>query len=74
MKHLLAFVIFLNSIVSAQTETDTISLPAKYHPSKSKFYVHNEIEINASPATVWNILIDALQWESWYKSAKNRNR
>lgn len=71
MKLAVAFFIFLNSTVSAQTVTDTIAWPAKYHPSKSRFYVHNEIAINAKPETVWKILIDALQWESWYKGAKN---
>lgn len=71
MKYLLAFVIFLNSTISAQMVTDTISWPPKFHPSKSRFYVHNEIMINASPATVWAILIDALVWENWYKGAKN---
>lgn len=45
--------------------------PSGYEPSKSKFYVHNEIEINASPEIVWKILVDALKWESWYKGAKN---
>jgi uncharacterized protein YndB with AHSA1/START domain len=48
-----------------------IKWPSGYEPSKSKFYVHNEVEINASPETVWNILIDALKWESWYKGARN---
>lgn len=71
MKYLLACIIFLNSTVSAKMFTDTISWPAKYQPSKSRFYVHNEIMINASPATVWGILIDALEWENWYKGAKN---
>ncbi|MFZ6024432.1 MAG: hypothetical protein ACOYVG_08275 [Bacteroidota bacterium] len=60
MKLLPAFFIFLSSTVSAQTIADTIIWPAKYHPSKSRVYVHNEIEINAKPAVVWNILIDAL--------------
>lgn len=71
MKYLSALIIFWSSTVSAQTVSDTIAWPAKYHPSQSRFYVHNAIEINATPETVWNILIDALQWESWYKGAKN---
>jgi hypothetical protein len=51
--------------------TNLIQWPEEFNPVKSKFYVHNEIEINAKPEIVWNILIDALKWESWYKGAKN---
>jgi hypothetical protein len=49
---------------------DTIAWPPAYQPGKSKFYVHNEININAKPAVVWQFLIDAQQWENWYKGAK----
>lgn len=56
---------------SAPDSQHLIKWPSAYEPSKSKFYVHNEIEINASPETVWGILIDALKWESWYRGAKN---
>lgn len=56
---------------SAADSLNGIKWPSGYEPSKSKFYVHNEIEINASPATVWKVLVDALKWESWYKGAKN---
>lgn len=48
----------------------TIHWPPKYEPSKSKFYVHSEIEINATPEIVWAYLIDALKWPLWYKGAK----
>jgi hypothetical protein len=51
--------------------TNLIQWPEEFNPAKSKFYVHNEIEINAKPEIVWNILIDALKWESWYKGTKN---
>jgi uncharacterized protein YndB with AHSA1/START domain len=49
---------------------DKIVWPSAYLPSESKFFVHNEIDINASPEVVWHILIDALQWETWYEGAK----
>ncbi len=52
-------------------EAEKINWPADYKPGRSKFYVHNEIEINAKPDVVWAYLIDALQWQSWYKGAKN---
>ncbi|MFM2386681.1 MAG: hypothetical protein RL660_1438 [Bacteroidota bacterium] len=51
--------------------TEKINWPTEYDPAKSKFYVHNEIEINAKPEIVWAYLIDALKWQSWYKGAKN---
>ena len=51
--------------------SDQIKWPEAYEPSKSRFYVHNEIEIEAKPEKVWSILVDALKWESWYKGAKD---
>ena len=54
-----------------QNNVEKIDFPPPYEPSKSKFYVHNEIEINAKPEIVWGFLIDALKWQSWYKGAKN---
>ena len=48
-----------------------INWPAAYEPSESSFYVHNEIEINASPEVVWKILIDAERWPEWYEGAFN---
>lgn len=54
-----------------QNKIEKINWPSAYEPSKSKFYVHNEIEINAQPEVVWYFLIDALKWQSWYKRAKD---
>lgn len=48
-----------------------ITWPAAYEPTRSKFYVHNELEIAAPPEAVWAILVDALKWESWYEGAKD---
>ncbi|MES2796598.1 MAG: SRPBCC family protein [Bacteroidota bacterium] len=59
------------SAFAQQSNSEKINWPTVYEPSKSKFYVHNEIEINASPEIVWMFLIDALKWQSWYKGAKN---
>jgi uncharacterized protein YndB with AHSA1/START domain len=53
-----------------QNPAEKINWPSEYEPAKSKFYVHNEIEINAKPEIVWAYLIDALKWQSWYKGAK----
>lgn len=59
------------SVVAQQDGTEKINWPSNYEPGKSKFYVHNEIEISARPEIVWNILVDALKWEAWYKGARN---
>lgn len=47
-----------------------IHFPPKYHPDNSPIFVHNEIEISAKPETVWNELIHAYHWNSYYKNAK----
>jgi uncharacterized protein YndB with AHSA1/START domain len=48
-----------------------IQWPANYDPSKSKFFIHNEIDIKASPEIVWSILIAAELWPDWYEGAEN---
>lgn len=54
-----------------QENPEKINWPVAYDPSVSKFYVHNELEINASPEKVWRILTDALKWPGWYKGARS---
>ncbi len=46
-----------------------INWPEDYDPEDSKFFVHNEIDIEASPETVWEILINAVEWETYYEGA-----
>ncbi len=53
-----------------QIENHKIQWPQEYEPSKSRFFVHNEIEIEAPPQTVWKYLIDALEWPNWYAGAQ----
>lgn len=48
-----------------------INWPEEFNPSKSKFYVYNEIEIEAAAEKVWEILIEAETWPEWYIGAKN---
>jgi uncharacterized protein YndB with AHSA1/START domain len=74
MKKLLLLVLITtnnNSTFGQSPTTEQISWPDRYEPGKSKFYVHNEIQINARPEVVWRYLVDALRWESWYRGAKN---
>lgn len=56
---------------SAQPHVDTIEWPTAYKPEEANFFVHNSIEIKAAPSTVWNILIEAEQWPSYYDGAEN---
>lgn len=46
-----------------------IEWPDEYVPEESNFFVHNEIEIKASPQEVWDVLIQAQTWEDWYEGA-----
>jgi hypothetical protein len=70
---LIAFFAITFSSFAQQKTSENINWPSEYKPAKSKFYVHNEIEINTKPEIVWAYLIDALKWQTWYKGAKNVN-
>ena len=48
-----------------------INWPDSYAPEESKFFVHNEIFINAPPETVWDVLIKAKEWEDYYEGASD---
>jgi uncharacterized protein YndB with AHSA1/START domain len=48
-----------------------IQWPPAYEPAKTNFYVYNEVDIQASPATVWGILIQAKTWPLWYEGAED---
>jgi uncharacterized protein YndB with AHSA1/START domain len=50
---------------------ERINWPADYEPANATFFVHNEIEIKAPPAVVWDILIEAETWPEWYEGAQN---
>jgi uncharacterized protein YndB with AHSA1/START domain len=52
-------------------QSEKINWPVEYEPAKSKFYVHNEVEVSAAPQVVWEILMDAEDWPGWYLGAKN---
>lgn len=61
-------ILLLRLSLTAQT-AGPINWPAEYEPSRSKFYVHNEIEISAPPQVVWDILMRAEQWPDCYEGA-----
>ena len=48
-----------------------IAWPAAYLPEESVFFVHNEIDIQATPQQVWDVLIQAATWEQWYEGAED---
>lgn len=67
----LAWIVLPITLYSQEKEASEIAWPEAYTPSESKFYVQNTIEIQADPAVVWQYLLDASAWESWYEGAKN---
>ncbi|MEM6371119.1 MAG: SRPBCC domain-containing protein [Myxococcota bacterium] len=58
-----------DAIETSQRFDAPIRWPAEYAPEKASFFVHNEIEIAASPETVWKVLIQAETWPDWYEGA-----
>jgi len=48
-----------------------IRWPEKFNPKVSDFYVHNEIEISATPEQVWLLLIESKKWITWYDGIQN---
>ena len=59
------------SVERSYPNSKDIHWPEDYKPEESKFFVHNEIYIDASPETVWSILIKADEWEDYYEGASN---
>ncbi len=45
--------------------------PEEFNPEKVKWYVYNEIETNAKHEVVWNILINAKKWHTFYKGVES---
>lgn len=68
-KFILPFQLLLASITLSAQSSGQINWPDEYEPFLSKFYVHNEIEINAPPPVVWEILLQAEHWPDWYEGA-----
>jgi DinB superfamily len=67
----------VNAVKSIKTKkyepsTNLVLWPEELNPSKAKWYVYNEIEINAKPEVVWNILIDAKKWHTFYKGVQSQ--
>lgn len=70
-KSLIYFNLLLATSLSAQNSApERINWPSGYAPGTSRFYVHNEINIEAPPQKVWELLVRAEEWPKWYKGAK----
>jgi uncharacterized protein YndB with AHSA1/START domain len=48
---------------------ESIRWPETYDPAKAAFFVHNQIDIQAPPAVVWDILVHVEDWPNWYAGA-----
>lgn len=51
-------------------ETNVVNWPEAMHPDNTNFYVYNDIHINAPAEVVWQILIEATQWHTFYEGAQ----
>jgi len=47
-----------------------IRWPKEFHPGVTAVHVSNELEMSATPEAVWECLIRAEYWPSWYVNAK----
>ena len=53
---------------SAQASTE-VHWPTGYSPKNADLFTHDEVVIHANPSTVWNYLVAAEQWPSWYSNS-----
>jgi len=60
-----------NALGKAEIPADRINWPEQYEPEDASFFVHNQIDINAPPEAVWEVIIQAETWPSWYEGAEN---
>ena len=60
-----------NTLSEREVQPNEINWPSGYEPQDATFFVHNKIEIKASPQTIWDILIHAHAWPTWYEGASD---
>jgi uncharacterized protein YndB with AHSA1/START domain len=59
------------SVENSLPLSEEIRWPDNYRPEDSRFFVHNEIEIEAAPQRVWDILTQADEWTNYYEGARD---
>jgi uncharacterized protein YndB with AHSA1/START domain len=60
-----------NALQRPPLPANQINWPARYKPEDAGFFVHNEVIIHAPPTLVWNLLVQAEAWPSFYEGATN---
>lgn len=58
-----------NTLASTTLAADQINWPERYRPEKAGFTLRNEIEIAAQ--VVWDLLLQARAWPTWYEGASD---
>jgi uncharacterized protein YndB with AHSA1/START domain len=80
MKNILTLILLTLAMNGIQAQTfskhyneaeNKIKWPEAFDPKSSDFYVHNEIEIKATPERVWQLLTAAKAWTTWYGGIQN---
>ncbi len=57
------------SVLAAWPAAERIRWPGDYEPDRAVFHVYNEIEVRAPAAKVWDLLVEAEAWPTWYEGA-----
>jgi|GEM_PF-4315887 len=57
-------------VQSSLLYSEKIDWPVGFKPTESDFFIHNEIDIKASPQVVWDIFIHAAKWPELNKKAE----
>ncbi len=60
-----------NELSTVELAPDVIRWPQAYEPERATFTISNSITIAAPPQIVWEELIRASDWPSWYSGASN---
>jgi len=48
-----------------------INWPDFDHPENCTIHVRNQLDVDASPSSVWACLVDATRWPDWYLHASD---
>ena len=54
-----------------RTASPLMHWPAEFAPGHVDVFLHNQVEIHASPRIVWENLVAAGQWPSWYANSSD---